>query len=238
MTYISGFVSPVPTGNKEQYRRFAADSVAMFKGHGTTRLMEAWENDVPSGEVTDFRRAVDARDGEVIVFSWQEFPDKAVADAAGERIMNDPAMDEMMGKMPYDGSRMIYGGFDGLFEVGTRDGKPGYVDGSLIPVKTARKADYIASLQRQASIFTEAGATRFVDAWGDAVPDGKLTDFKKAVRAQADETVVFSFIEWPSKEVRDAAWSRIYTDPRMQEDNPAGDEARRIFGGFVPLVDE
>lgn len=237
MIYISGFVSPVPKGNKDKYRTFAADSVSMFKGHGTMRLMEAWEDDVPDGEVTDFRRAVDAKEDEVVVFSWQEFADSAAADAANDKIMNDPAMDDMMGKMPYDGSRMIYGGFDGIYEHGTRGGKPGYVDGSLIPVPTARKDDYRAVLERQAVIFAELGATRFVDAWGVMVPDGKLTDFKKAVQAKPDETVVFSFIEWPDKATRDAAWAKIMEDPRMQEDNAPGDESRRVFGGFVPLVD-
>lgn len=236
MTYISGFVSPVPAGNKDKYKSFAEDSIGLFRGHGVTRIMEAWGDDVPDGEVTDFRRAVDAREGEVVVFSWQEFPDKAAADLASDKIMNDPAMDDMLGKMPYDGTRMIYGGFDGLYEQGTR-GSPGYIDGSLIPVATTRKEDYRAVLKRQAAVFAELGALRFVDAWGDAVPDGKQTDFKKAVRATPDETVVFSFIEWPSKAVRDAAWPKIYADPRMHEEGTPGDESRRVFGGFVPLVD-
>ena len=235
MTYISGFVLAVPAANQDKYRKIAEDSTALFKGYGVNRLIEAWGDDVPEGKVTDFRRAVAAEPNEVVVFSWHEYPDKATADAASEKMMNDPAM-QALGEMPYDLGRMIYGSFEGLHEVGSR-GRPGYVDGSLIPVDTARKDDYRQLLERQAAIFTELGATRFIDAWGDNVPDGKRTDFKKAVQARRDETVVFSFIEWPSKAVRDAAWAKIFNDPRMQEDNAPGDEGRRIFGGFVPLLD-
>ena len=237
MTYISGFVVPVPAANKDKYLKLVEDSAELYKGYGVTRLIEAWGDDVPDGEVTDFRRSVTATPEEVVVFSWHEYPDKAAADAATEKMMADPAMAELGANMPFDGMRMIYGGFAGLHEVGTRGGRPGYIDGSLIPVATARKEDYRSLLQRQGAIFTELGATRFVDAWGDNVPDGKQTDFKKAVQAKEDETVVFSFIEWPSKAVRDAAWPKIYNDPHMHEDNGPGDEARRVFGGFVPLMD-
>ena len=237
MTYISGFVIPVPTGNKDKYKDMVDRSASLFKGYGVLRLMEAWDDDVPDGEVTDFRRAVEARDDEVVVFSWHEYPDKATADAANTRMMSDPAMEAMGRDMPFDGARMIYGGFEGLFERGTK-GRPGYVDGSLIPVKTSSKDDYRALLERQAAVFEELGATRFVDAWGDDVPEGKLTDFRKAVNAGPDETVVFSFIEWPSKAARDAGWPKVYDDPRMHEDGSPGDESRRVFGGFVPLVDE
>ncbi|WEK02864.1 MAG: DUF1428 domain-containing protein [Candidatus Devosia phytovorans] len=237
MTYISGFVVPVPADNKDKYKTLVDNSADLFKGYGVRRLMEAWEDDVPDGQVTDFRRAVQAREDEVIVFSWHEYPDKATADAASEKMMHDPAMEAMGRDMPFDGARMIYGGFAEIYQQGTK-GKPGYVDGSLIPVPTARKDEYRAVLERQAAVFKELGATRFVDAWGDNVPDGQHTDFKKAVSARADESVVFSFIEWPSKAHRDAAWPKIYEDPRMHEEGTPGDEARRVFGGFLPLVDD
>ena len=111
MTYISGFVIPVPTGNKDKYKDMVDRSASLFKGYGVLRLMEAWDDDVPDGELTDFRRAVEARDDEVVVFSWHEYPDKATADAAGEKMMNDPAMEAFGKNMPFDGARMIYGGF-------------------------------------------------------------------------------------------------------------------------------
>lgn len=237
MTYISGFVMPIPAGNKDKYKSLVDRSAALFKSYGVQRIMEAWEDDVPDGEVTDFRRSVKATDDEMIVFSWHEYPDKATADAAAQKMMNDPAMEEMGRDMPFDGMRMIYGGFSVLHEQGTR-GKPGYVDGSMIPVPTDRRDEYRAVLERQAAVFAELGATRFVDAWGDNITDGKQTDFKQAVNARPDETTVFSFIEWPSKAHRDAAWPKIYEDPRMHEEGTPGDESRRVFGGFVPLMDD
>ena len=85
----------------------------------------------------------------------------------------------------------------------------------------------------------EHGALRVCEARGDNVPDGKQTDFKRAVLAKADETVVFAVVEWPSKAVRDAAWPELFADPRIHppKDTLRYDAARRIFGGFVPIVD-
>jgi uncharacterized protein YbaA (DUF1428 family) len=88
-------------------------------------------------------------------------------------------------------------------------------------------------------VFKEHGATRCVEAWGDDVPDGKVTSFPLAVQRKDDETVVFSWVEWPSKEARDAGWAKIMADPRMQPDaNPMPfDGQRLIYGGFQPIVE-
>ena len=115
-----------------------------------------------------------------------------------------------------------------------------YVDGFLIPVPASRKKDFVAQAARMAPILKEFGATRVVECWGDDVPDGKVTDFKGAVKAKDDETVVFSWVEYPSKEVRDAANKRMMEDSRMKEmgaDMPF-DGKRMIFGGFAPVLDE
>jgi len=112
-----------------------------------------------------------------------------------------------------------------------------YIDGFLIAVPTARKADYLEMARKGAVLFKEYGAIRIVETWGDDVPDGKVTDFKRAVQATADETVVFSWIEWPSKEVRDAANARMMTDERMQMEMPF-DGKRMIYGGFAPILDQ
>ena len=91
---------------------------------------------------------------------------------------------------------------------------------------------------RVALLFAEYGATRLVECWGDDVPNGKVTDFRRAVQAQAGETVVFSWIVWPSKAVRDAATPKLMKDPRMQPgpDMPF-DGKRMIFGGFEVMLD-
>ena len=106
----------MPTANKVAYRRHAADAGALLAEFGVTRLLEAWGSDIPEGTVTDFRKAVQAKEDETVVFSWFEYPSKAVRDAANEKIMSDPRMKEMGASMPFDGKRMIFGGFELLLE--------------------------------------------------------------------------------------------------------------------------
>lgn len=236
MPYIAGFVAPVPNENKEIYRKHAADAVPYFKGLGITRCVESWGDDVPEGKVTDFRRSVNARDGESIAFAWQEYPDRATFDEANRKMMSDPAMEDMGQTMPFDGKRMIWGGFDVITDIG-RGGPMGYIDGSLIAVPRGARADYEAYVSTLNVVILEYGATRIVDAWGDAVPEGEVTDFRRAVEAKSEEDVLFSWVEWPSKPVRDEAWGKIFADPRMHAAQPPYDEGRRVHGGFSPLVD-
>ena len=116
MSYIDGFVVPVPEGKKDAYRAMAAKAAPIFREYGATRMVECWGEDVPDGKVTDFRRAVKAEAGENVVFSWIVWPSKAVRDEANKKIMQDPRM--KMDDMPFDGKRMIYGGFGVLFDTG------------------------------------------------------------------------------------------------------------------------
>ncbi len=122
-----------------------------------------------------------------------------------------------------------------------------YIDGFVIAVPTANKQKFIDHAKLGDSVFMELGATRILECWGDDVPAGKLTDFRMAVQANDDETVVFSWIEWPDKATRDTAFAKMKdwmahpekADPRM---NPAKnpmpfDGKRLIFGGFAPLLD-
>ncbi|WP_225408625.1 DUF1428 domain-containing protein [Stigmatella hybrida] len=111
MKYVDGFVAAVPAANKEVYRKHAAGAVHLFKEFGATRVVECWGDDVPDGKLTDFRRAVQAQEGEVVVFSWIEYPSKEVRDAANKRMMTDPRMQTMGEQMPFDAKRMIFGGF-------------------------------------------------------------------------------------------------------------------------------
>jgi uncharacterized protein YbaA (DUF1428 family) len=238
MSYVQGFVAPVPAANKEAYCKHAIEAAPIFKEFGATRMVEAWGDDVPDGKVTDFKGSVNAKDDEVVVFGWWEFPSKEIRDAANAKMMNDPRMKEMGATMPFDGKRMIYGGFSSILDETT--GKRGsYVDGYLVPVPAGNKEAYRALAEKMAAIFREYGALRIVEAWGDDVPDGKVTDFKMAVKATPDEKVVYSWVEWPSKQVRDAAWPKIMEDERMKKDhsNMPFDGKRMIYGGFAPILD-
>jgi len=113
-----------------------------------------------------------------------------------------------------------------------------YVDGFVIAVPAANKQAYVESALLAKELFKEFGATRVVECWGDDVKAGKVTDFRRAVNAEDDEIVVFSWVEYPSKEVRDAANARFMSDERMKSMNMPFDGRRMIFGGFTPLIDE
>jgi uncharacterized protein YbaA (DUF1428 family) len=239
MIYVEGFVVAVPAANKEAYIRHANTVAPLLKEYGVSRMVETWGDDVPDGKVTDFKGAVKAKEGEVVVFSWFEYPSRQVRDAANQKMMNDPRMKEMGGAaMPFDGQRMIFAGFAGLVEEGVK-GKIGYVDGFIVPVPLAKKEAYRQMASKNAGLFREYGATRVVEAWGDDLTDGKVTDFKRAVQTTADESVVYSWVEWPSKADRDAAWKKIMTDERMKPDhsNTPFDGKRMIYGGFAPILD-
>ena len=120
MPYVDGFVLAVPAANKEAYRRMAAKGWDIFRRCGALRMMECWGDDVPKGKLTDFYGAVQAKPDEVVVFSWIVWPDRAARDAGNKKMMEDPAMAEFA-DMPFDGKRMIYGGFASLFD--SEDGK-------------------------------------------------------------------------------------------------------------------
>ena len=141
MTYVEGFVAAVPAANKEAYRKHAAEAAPLFKEFGATRMVEAWGDDVPDGKVTDFKGAVKAKHDEIVVFAWLEYPVQGGA-RRGQREDDDRPAHEGDGRdMPFDGKRMIYGGF-AADRRERASGKLGYVDGYIVPVPTAKKEAY------------------------------------------------------------------------------------------------
>ena len=113
-----------------------------------------------------------------------------------------------------------------------------YVEGMVIPVTTSRKADYVKMAGEWHKLLKDYGVTRVVECWGNDVADGKVTDFKRAVQAEPSETVVFTWIVWPSKQVHDSGNEKMKSDPRMKlgDDMPFSLQ-RLIYGGFEVLLD-
>ena len=112
MTYVDGFLAAVPTENKEAYRRHAEEAAVVFKDHGALSMVECWGDDVPEGKVNSMHSAVLRKPDETVVFSWITWPSKAVRDAGMEKVMADPRLAHETNPMPFDGKRMIFGGFD------------------------------------------------------------------------------------------------------------------------------
>ena len=116
MTYVDGFVAAVPTANREKFRMHAEDAAAVFKENGALQVVECWGYDVPDGEVTSFPMAVKCKDDETVVFSWIVWPSREVRDEGMKKVMADPRLQPDKNPMPFDGKRMIFGGFEVLVE--------------------------------------------------------------------------------------------------------------------------
>jgi uncharacterized protein YbaA (DUF1428 family) len=117
MSYVDGFIIPVPAEKREAYRKVAEIAAPVFKEHGALRVVECWGDDIPDGEVTDFRKAVKAEGAENVVFSWIVWPSKEVRDEGNKKVMADPRLAGMT-DMPFDGKRMFWGGFQVLLDTG------------------------------------------------------------------------------------------------------------------------
>jgi uncharacterized protein YbaA (DUF1428 family) len=112
--YVDGFVVPVPKSKIAEYTEFSKSMSKLWKEKGALSYVEAVADDVQKGEVTDFPRSVNLKDDEVVVFSWITYKSREDRDRINKEIMNDPAMKES--KMPFDGKRMVIGGFKTILE--------------------------------------------------------------------------------------------------------------------------
>ena len=140
--------------------------------------------------------------------------------------------------MPFDGKRMVMGGFEAIVEEGSPAGGS-YTDGFVVPVPEAKRDAYRALASKMAKTFRENGAARVVEAFSDDVPRGQVTDFYRAVKAEDDEGIVFSFIEWPDKQKsQDQAWAKIMEDESLRPQGEMPFDGKRMFwGGFDKIVD-
>jgi uncharacterized protein YbaA (DUF1428 family) len=117
MSYIEGFVAAVPTANRDVYENHAKQAALVFKEHGALKVVECWGDDVPDGKLTSFPIAVRKKDDETVVFSWIEWPSRQVRDEGMKKVMADPRSQPNINPMPFDGKRLIFGGFEVLVEV-------------------------------------------------------------------------------------------------------------------------
>ncbi len=115
MSYIQGFLIPVPKSNKSTYVDMAEKSAPIFKEYGATRIVESWGADIADGKVTDFKKAVKAEGDEAVVFAWIEWPDRETYEAASQKMESDPRWKDMP-EMPFDGMRMMWAGFEPIFD--------------------------------------------------------------------------------------------------------------------------
>jgi uncharacterized protein YbaA (DUF1428 family) len=112
-----------------------------------------------------------------------------------------------------------------------------YIDGFVAAVPTANREKYLRHAKEAAEVFKQNGATRVVECWGDDVPTGKITSFPQAVKLEPNETVAFSWVAWPSRQVRDAGMKKAMDDPRMKNTDMPFDGKRMIYGGFEQILD-
>jgi uncharacterized protein YbaA (DUF1428 family) len=117
MNYVDGIVAAVPTAGKEAYRDYALRMAAVFKEHGALEVVDCWGDDVPAGKLTSFPLAVKCEADETVVFSWLSWPSRQKRDEAWKALMADPRMQPGVTPMPFDGKRMIYGGFEVISRV-------------------------------------------------------------------------------------------------------------------------
>ncbi len=117
MAYIEAFVAPVPEANKGDYRAHARRAAELFKEHGVLEIKECWGTNVPDGEVTSFHLAVKRQEGEGLVMGWMVWPSKEARDQSFANAQSDPRLKELFGNMPFDGKRLIFGGFEPILEL-------------------------------------------------------------------------------------------------------------------------
>lgn len=240
MAYYEGFVIATPSASKDAFLHHARTIDPVFLEHGATRVVECWGEDVRHGKVTDFYQAVDAREDETVAFSWIEWPDKATRDKGMAAITSvqatDPRSDPAKNPMPFDGQRMIFGGFEPLVTEGDHAVVP-YVQGFIVPVPTAKREAYAKMAADAWGMFQSYGALALMEGWGSDVPHGKLTDFYRGVNATEEENVVFSYMIWPSREVCQEAATKMESEMQMPEGfEMPFDPARMVYGGFEPIL--
>lgn len=237
MTYYTGMIAAVPTAKRQAYIDHLHRAWHLLHKHGASRMVEGWGVDVPTGKVTDLRAAVQARADETVIFTWIEWPDRATSDAAWSAMPGDPDVAALDKDMPFDGKRLIQGGFEPLMEAGTVHGAP-YYQGFLLAVPEQNKAAYDKMARDAWPMFEKYGCLGIAENWGVDVPHGKLTDMYRATKAEPGEVAVFSWTAWPDRATCDRASQQMMSDMQGQPmPEMPFDGMRMMWGGFQTIFD-
>lgn len=238
MSYVDGFLIAVPNNRLDEYKTMAELGRTVWMDHGATAYLEAVADDVPYGEVTSFPRAVMAKEDETVIFSFIVYPSKEVRDACMKKVFEDDRMKGSMDNAPFDGKRMIFGGFDAILTPEKLDGNAGYVDGFVMPVEANRLDEYRRIAKESAPMWKDFGAVAIGETLADDAPVGELTSFPRSVQAKDGETVGFGYVIYESREHRDAVNAKMMADKRFEElmRSIPVDGKRMIFGGFRTIV--
>ena len=219
MTYIEGFIVAAPIANKDAYVDDATGFAPPIRELGATRMVESWSDDVPEGKVTNFRRSVEAKDDEAVVFSWFEYPDRAARDAANEKMMSDPRMKELGAAMPFDGKRMIYGGFDTIVDERGSGTAATPMASSCRSRRRRRRTTRLwpsvwpASLRGWCGPGARCLGRRRAERRSDRLPVRRA--------GPGREEVVHSYIQRPDKFTGDAGWAKMMAeDPEQRTPMP------------------
>ena len=236
MTYFEGFVVPVPEANEGAYRKHSADFAPVLQGAGVKRMVETWESDVPEGKLTDFRKAVDARPAEKIVFSWFEYPDRQARDAANAKMMSDPRMAEMGKDMPFDGKRMIMGGFDAIVDEGSAGG--GYTDGWVVPVPSSKRDAYRELASKNAELLPRIWGDTDRRGVGRRRQQGRSHRLLPRGQSRRRRERRVRFDRMAGQADPRFGLGKIMKDERMQPQGEMPFNGQRMFwGGFEKILD-
>ena len=238
MTYIQGMMAPVRRDKKQAYTDMATQAVAIFRKNGALAVIETWSDDLSEDKINDMSTAVLREADEDVLFTYIIWPSKAAREEGMRKTFADPFWSSGDFNPPMDGKRMFYGGFDPIVSKGGYAGAARYIDGFLLACPTASKEAYRLMAEDAWPMFEKHGAISMYECWGDDIMPGKLTSMEIAVKKEPDETVLFSWIGWPSKAARDAGMAAFHEELPMDEPPEMPfDGKRMIFGGFEVIVD-
>ena len=238
MVYVQGMMAPVSLDKKQEYIELATQAAEVFRKNGALSVIETWGDDLPAGTINDMNTAVLKEDGEGVLFTYIIWPSKAARDEGMEKTFSDPLWSSGNFNPPMDGKRMFFGGFEPIVEIGPHSGGQGYIDGFLLACPTVNKEAYRSMATEAWPMFQKHGAVSLYECWGDDIMPGKLTSMDIATHKKPDETVLFSWVGWPSKAVRDAGMAAMHKD--FETAPPVEmpfDGSRMIFGGFEVILD-